>query len=316
MEAASHPWQDNDDFGFPSTGPPVTDNLDIRDMDALQEILDDFKNETNNMPEADLIGLSPIQVHQCLYDPFTETENIVGFNSNIDTSLLAQAPVVDHAQFLLKSLAECEPLRATQKGNLPRKFSAKMSEYIDPPELTKYYSIKSEEDSRSLSVLRYIATNAGLMKMANKKFSLTRRGRETVSKGLPWDVYIDLIKSYCGRFDWRYGDRLPEFKIIQLSFLLSLFMLHKKTGSFISTNDIGDIFVAAFPDVTNEVPESLAKLWGIDGVVKRAFISRFIERFCHWFGLVEFKGKKPSPAVSHDYSVRTTPLFKAVFDWK
>jgi hypothetical protein len=154
----------------------------------------------------------------------------------------------------------------------------------------------------------------GLIKMQHKKFSLTRKGQHLVEKGFEAQHFLLLLKNYMHKFNWGFRDGYPEMGIIQQSVIFSCYLLHRRAGGFIHTDELGDFFIRAYPMVLDTLKD-YRPYDSPEQTVRNAFALRFIERFCEYFGLVEIR-RKPKKPYFQDRLVKTTSLFKKLFCWK
>jgi hypothetical protein len=287
-------------------------DLDFESIDEAQTFADAWLEKNNADPLPEFMGLSPEQMHRVLYRPFEDTSDIVTLNREISREEIADIPVVKETVHFLKRLGELEPLKATVKGNLPRAFAQEMHNMF--PEIIDFpFPIMSEQDDEKLSALRYVLDVGGWIKKRNQKFSLTRRGLNVVRNGFGQGDFFHLMDTYLHKFNWASRDFYPSLDIIQQGVLFSCYLLYRKAKSHVQADKLTKDFIRAFPTILNTVegdpfsePEEL---------VHMAYSVRFLQRFCHYFGLVTIKTEQKPPFIIN-YEVQTTPLFKNVFLWK
>ena len=305
-------------------GPTTTQTLhDIRSamegrsfgsLEEAQAFAASFVEEKNWKPAPEFLGLSPEQMHRVLLRPFEDTNDIVTLNPEIRPEDFAEIPVVIETLYFLRRLNDLQPLKATTKGNLPQAFAREMhaefSDFPYPPD----FKISSEENDLKLMALRRLLGMCGLIKKQHKKFSLTRKGQLLVDKGFEAQHFLLLLKNYMLKFNWGFRDRYPEVGILQQSVIFSCYLLHRKAGGFIHTDELGDCIIRAYPMVLDTLKD-YRPYDSPEQTVRNMFALRFIERFCEYFGLVEIR-RKPKKPYFQDRLVKTTSLFKKLFCWK
>jgi hypothetical protein len=285
---------------------------DFESIDEAQTFADAWLEKNNVAPLPEFMGLSPEQMHRVLYRPFEDTLDIATLNENISKEQIADVPVVRETVYFLKRLSELEPLKATVKGNLPRAFAQEIHSVF--PEAPGFdYPIMSEQDDWKLSALRYVLDVGGWIKKRNQKFSLTRRGLNVVKNGFSPDDFFHLFDTYLHRFNWASNDFYPRLEIIQQGVLFSCYLLHRKANIYIHADELAECFIQAFPNILHTAEEDPFSESGT--ILHRAYCVRFLERFCHYFGLVTIKTEQKPPFVIN-YEVQTTPLFKSMLLWK
>lgn len=285
---------------------------DFGSIEEAQAFADAWLEKKNAEPNPEFLGLSPEQMYRMLYQPFEEASDIVTFNRNLSKEDLVDIPVLKETVFFLKRLGELQPLKATARGNLPRAFAREIhGQFPEDPEF--HYPIMSEKDDSKLSSLRHILDMAGWIKKRNQRFCLTKRGQILNEKGFASDDFYHLLKTYTQKFNWASRDFYPEPEIIQQAFLFSCYLLHKKAKTYIHVNELSTCFIEVFPTVLNEMERD--PFIESEKLVRRIFYLRFIERFCEYFGLVTIQ-RKERLSFNLDYSVKTTPFFEEIFNWK
>jgi hypothetical protein len=123
-------------------------------------------------------------------------------------------------------------LNATGKGNLPRKLCqvAAASYWSELPEDDIHHRIRvnKEEDCDDLHIARVLMEMAGLLRKTKGRFYLTRKYHQmaTAQSGLG-GLYPTILKTCCIDFNWAYRDEFEDIPFIQLSFLFTLYLLHR-----------------------------------------------------------------------------------------
>lgn len=162
--------------------------------------------------------------------------------------------------------------------------------------------------------LRRMLDMCGWIKKRHNKFSLTRKGQRIVNKRFEPNDFLHLLKSYMFKFNWAFRDLYPPLSIIQQSVIFSCYLLHKKAGTFIHTDELGECFNRAYPMVLDAL-EGYPAIDSPEQTVRDAFALRFVKHFCEYFGLVEIRreSKKRYPP---NLFLKTTFSFEMLFNWK
>jgi hypothetical protein len=256
-------------------------------LEEAQEALDRVVNDWNKTSRDDFCGLSPAQMAGFLYDPFGERSPA---RYNLELTDFPETPFLRILKQILLGLSQ-GGLKTTVKGNLPADFSRAVALHYygeeDFREITRFGGYRKEEDWDEINAVRLTAEMAGFVKKEKGRFRLARKAERVLSQGLNGKSYLDLFKAYTWKFSWAYRDGYPEMRIIQDSFLFTLFCLHRfgdepKSGEFYA-----DLFVRAFPMVLDEIPQN--PYWSPERDAKRCFSKRALERFASFFGFVSMR---------------------------
>jgi len=273
--------------------------------DELNEFLSQFRHEINNTVKIDFLGLSPTQMANILHVPF-RPDNAIFQLQEVDKESLEKIPIVASSLYFLNKL-NTEDIKASQLGNLPRDFVRELYDKFFSKETYSFVPHK-EDDSQQISSLRRILTVAGLIKLKSKKFSLTEKGRTVLHNGDYNILFKELFTAFANKFNWGYGDRYPDFALIQSSCIFNIYMLHKKAQEWTDEKILGDLYVRAFPALKRECEIAY---WEPEQEISNCFRVRFLERFCLPLGLIEEKpeGEKLERTVFY----RITPVFRMLF---
>jgi hypothetical protein len=237
--------------------------------------------DINARKNLDFVGLSPDQMHCLLYKPF-ESPQVVQF-------LMGYPEQSSVLYFLDRLIAAMGPngMKMTAKGNLPLPFCREIlagytQAYDDPPD-----GIRSEDQFIELHTIRLLAEQAGFLQTVKDKFFWTEKAEQLLDKGDKAQLYFIFFETYCMRFNWGYFDAYPEARIVQMSFLFSLYMLSVFGAEFRPVTFYEDRFLQAFPMLRDEMegrPYSTP-----DQQAKNCFNVRVIQRFLHPFGLIDIQ---------------------------
>ncbi|MGM0634170.1 MAG: hypothetical protein ACQETO_13500, partial [Pseudomonadota bacterium] len=212
----------------PATGSfrqAVRETLNGREFatfEELQDVVREQETRHNALAGDDRQGLSPSQMHSLLQTPF-EVPEVVRFADNPDS--VGEAPMM-RLFLLLATPLQSARLKATTKGNLPRKTVRDTARaYWSPAEYerrARLSSFSSEDDFDDLHTVRLVAQQAGLIRRYKGHFQLTRRGAGLLEPDQHGRLYMSLFRAWCERFNWAYRDLYPELPIVQHSFAFTL----------------------------------------------------------------------------------------------
>lgn len=274
-------------------------------LEELNAFSAQLMNQKNQRDLAEFCGLSPELMSHLLYAPFN-SPNTVSFSTDIEPT--ADAPIMRMFIALVEAIGETG-LKATAKGNLPLKFCKQMAQQLreedDDNRLLRIGGIRSETDLRELHCTRLVAELAGLIRKYRGKFILSRKCRELLVGPDRGHLYMELFKAYTIKFNWAYSDLYPQAEIVQHSFLYTLYLLALFGETQRSQQFYEDKFLAAFPMVLEEFPETPYSTARDDA--RRCYFLRALERFAAFFGLAELS-LESKELYQYSYGLRKSAL--------
>ncbi|SHO51534.1 hypothetical protein SAMN02745220_04051 [Desulfopila aestuarii DSM 18488] len=280
-------------------------------LEEAQALLDKVVNQKNAAPLEDFHGLSSSQMYRFLHYPFSSLD-LVHFNALNGSNL--SAPILKLLSLLMEAIGN-DGLKATAKGNLPRKFctEATLAYYSEKGVPINRYSrplSRNEEDFYDLHCLRLLSGLCGILRKYNGKFIIGTSYRKELDKHGPEVVYQDLLQAYCSQFNWGYGDGYEDIPFVQQSFIFSLYILSKYGDVARPQEFYEDIFLKAFPNVLKEVQDKPYRT--AEEQLRNIYSLRTFRRCFRYFGLAEvLPTASPAGRLDH-YDVRKTPLLDKV----
>lgn len=271
----------------------------------------DYQRRVGQTPLDDFLGLNPEQMHRILYKPFEDNVDLVALAPDIKENDVENIPILMAVRYFLDELQKSGPLKATQKGNLPRKFVQDIYENMYKKYEEFPFKPNKEEDDRLINSHRHILTMAGLVKKHKNHFSLTQKAKAILKDSDVNKLYEILFKTYAQKYNWAAADAYSEFPLIQSSLIFNLFILKNKAKDYIEGQMLGEIFLKAFPDLMIEA--TLAWKEPAQEIID-CFESRFLKKFCVPFGFVTRK-KKSADFHELTYYYKTTGLFDRCLVW-
>jgi len=271
----------------------------------VQAFTDRYTQQRNQRPLDEFHGLSPDQMYQLLYFPFTSPE-LVRFPEVLGTT--PEAPILALFNLLTEAIGE-QGLKPTAKGNLPQKFCREAALTYRVEETgrknTRFRSINREEDFFDLHVTRLVAELAGLVRRYKGRFILSRDCRSLLNGEGASAIYPRLLRAYIEQFNWAYRDGYPEIRFIQSAFLFTLYLLTLYGDTWRPQVFYEDSFLHAFPMVLQEMPPDT--LLSPDEEVRNCYTWRTLVHFAGFFGLAVVE-----PVSEHllcrEYRVKGLPL--------
>jgi hypothetical protein len=275
-------------------------------LEELQWALDAVMADYNRAPQAELGGLSPVQVQRLLARDWTAPEGALRLNDRLTPDELAGVRLLANARVFLRALEESGGTRVTAAGNLNRKFVAAMLDAMSwPPgfldDLHRYNKVVNEQDAWPLHLLRVLVLLAGLIRKRKGAFVITRRGARLCDESRAGELYALLFRTQFQKMNLAYLDLAPEAPGFQDTIAYTLYRFGRVGDRWLTPERLAPEVV--LPAVLDEIPA----LDYIDapGLIVQARLLRPLKRF----GLAESRevpGAHPR-FPGHEY--RKTPLY-------
>lgn len=206
--------------------------------DATLEELDAALSEAvggyNEVPQEELGGLSPDQVHRLITSDWEGTGSAIQLDPSLSLAELADSRLLDDARIVLALLAgHPKGVKATSKGNFPRAFVNAFRERMrqratpmeDRYEGREATGVLNEEDVWSLHVVRLLLDLAGLVKKRKGVISRTRRGETLTDESRAGELYSSLLRAQFRGMDLAYLDRAESIPELQYTLGYTLYQL-------------------------------------------------------------------------------------------
>ena len=284
----------------------LLEGLEFASMEEAQAFAEGLMRERNQASIDGFHGLSPDQMHQLLYFPFTSPP-LITIPKRLETQ--PAAPILTLFNLLEEAIGE-QGLKPTAKGNLPRNFCREAAITFRMKEPIRHSNrlgdINKEEDFFELHVTRVVAELAGLIRKYKGRLILSRDCRALLSQEAQTGLYPRLFRSYAERFNWGYADHYPEIPFIQQSFLFTLYLLTRYGDEWRPTAFYEDCFLQAFPMVLDEVEPN--PIFTPEQRIRSCYTLRTLVRFAAFFGLATLDPVKTEKPFAPTYRVKKTPL--------
>lgn len=266
--------------------------------------------QRNRLSKDDFDGLSPEQMHRFLYFPF-ETPHLVSFPSCLDVT--PEAPILTLFSLLTEALGD-QGMKATATGNLPRKLCRDLAlAFLGEEkygETFRFGELRSEPEFFDLHVTRLVSGLSGFVRKHKGKFIVSSECRKLVSKHGPAGIYPPLFRAFVTRYNWAYRDSWQEIRLIQQSFLFTLYLLSKHGTEWQTSQFYEDCFLRAFSTVIQEV-SPIGEYYSPEEVLRRCYSLRCLKSFAGFLGLAEIQSDAGGRS-DRNFRLRKLPLLDHV----
>lgn len=203
-------------------------------MNRINERLQTMTARHNSTPRSDFNGLSPEDMHNVMYHPFSE-QCVVSLNK-LCKEQYDRIPLVRQALFLMNTLCETE-LKLTKLGWLPLKIVAKTYALGQPEWIIEELEAKriNEYDANSVWMARIILDLLGWFKTRKGMLSPTIKGKKALSdidSAANEILRFSLIGVGLHTFDGNEDDRIGNFGTAYSVWLLHKFGSTWHSGEF------------------------------------------------------------------------------------
>jgi hypothetical protein len=258
----------------------------------------------NNTPVDDFLGLSATEIHHLIYDSFGD-KSPVQFQCNIEDETLDHIPLFRIAEDFLKIIHRDKQIKLTPLGALPKKAMVELydkkfllDEHIESG-ITKLWK---EDDCISIKSVRLTAEIAGLVRKANGKLLLTKKGTKLLETNSRSQLFKQFFQAFTDKFLWSFNDGYPEQPIGQLAWAFSVIMLEKFGDHPQTVEFYANKYLKAFPKFITFFKHEYS-------TPERQFIRcyglRTFYRFFLWFGFVTVDKQQKYLDLDKDKFIRT-----------
>ena len=302
-------------------------------MEAAERLLDFFSKgesiETDEQPPGE--GRSPersclstgfeemgsMEVDAMLFSPFDPKLSPLLIDTNVDDASIRKVQFLDHIHRYLDLIREREPVKLTQKGNLPLKLVRELRDMnfpaFDNPTLPDI-SIRSEENAPYIHLINVLTRLAGFTKKRYGKLTLTKKFEKTFARYSLGELYRHLLEVYTIEYNWAYEDLYEGSWIIQRGFAFSLLLVDKYGGEKRNVTFYADRFLEAFPFAIKTFPGSRHSTPREN--FESCFCTRLVERFMKRFGLIDIAIEGNIEWKPESKFITKTELFDRLIGWQ
>jgi hypothetical protein len=233
----------------------------------------------------------------------------MAFSPNLALIDLADATFFQNTRLLLAALAAKQGTPATATGNLTRAFVGSLFDRVilsaaNRDSIRHVCKVVNEHDVWPLHLARVVAECARLVARRNKRFQLTRAGKELLPDDQAGALYRRLFLAYFRKFDLHYDFHLRDVPGIQQTLAVILWRLDSVAGDW--TPVCGLASQILLPGVFKELHAAMVspydkEEWILGGYVLEPLFD---------IGLLERKRRSEWTLVTKDDEIRTTALWR------
>jgi hypothetical protein len=150
----------------------------------------------------------------------------------------------------------------------------------------------------------------GVVKKANGKLSLTKKGQQLLEPEQRINLFTETLSTYTNKFNWSSNDGYPQSPVGQLGWGFTVYLLEKFGQSEHAIEFYAEKYLKAFPKLLEFLP--IRQFGTPEGDFVSCYRVRTFERFLEWFGFVKVEHLHGMHGKQSD-SVRRTGLFQEVF---
>ncbi|MDQ2770785.1 MAG: hypothetical protein M3Y54_09815 [Bacteroidota bacterium] len=239
----------------------------------------------NAAPLAAFSGVSPAQMHELLYDPWTPVSPL-RLRPQLPAEVLDQVPFLRLTEELLRVVQRDGFIKLTALGALPGKYLHELyglgflrEDMIE----AGYTKLHRETDVPGLATVHRNAEMAGLLRKVHGKITLTKNAERLRQPAHRPELLRRVLSNFTEKFNWAYHDGYNAPLVGQFGWGFTMYLLLKfgdqpRPLSFYANN-----YQLAFPHLLDTLPgtpwhtpaEQLLSCYG----------HRTFGHFAHWFGL-------------------------------
>lgn len=268
----------------------------------------------NNRPVENFLGLTPSEMEYLLYDTFGE-KSPLQFSNDLDDYTLNQISLFCIAEEYLKILQRDKQIKLTPLGALPKKVMVELYDkriLLDEDIESGITKLWREQDCISIANARFTAELAGLVRKANGKLTITKKGVKLLQQENRIQLFKLFFQTFTDKLMWGSNDLYHDKTVGQLGWAFSMYML-KRFGDQANTVDFyAEKYLTAFPNFITFFNEFYSTP---ERQCAHCYGTRTFDRFLLWFGFVTVKRRKHYLDLEPDKFTRTD-LVNKVFKFE
>lgn len=285
----------------------IAESKAFRSLDDMQVELERIRQEYNRRPQADFLGLSPLQVGKLVFAPLDSDDSAVKCNDGLTMEDVGDTEFFANARIILEAVVREGGVKVTDRGNFNRAFVRQMLEATDFRSEFVRFEIEqgkaiNEAQIGMLHWLRVVLTRSGFLRKDKGRYHVPKNRVLLLEDENAGKLYRDLFVTHFNDFNLAYGDYGDEHPEVQDTVGYTVWALGQEAREWKSADELAaTVFLPA-------VRQELRDEWWVDapGVLLSSRVLFPLKRF----GLVETKtaGDDAVGRISMN-DARVTPLF-------
>lgn len=266
----------------------MSGNLSIEELNL---VVQHKIQERNNRPNADFCGLTPTQMANWLYAPFSELTG-VAISTPDD---LSSSPIMSYLSLIIdEAIMQQGSFKATARGNLPTKLVKKASEKL--PEFAvaqfetessiSHFSGSNEDKFIALHYTRVLAVLSGILYLKGGRFHVKKTALKQYQRHGIRAFFLPMLEAAVTRYNWAYLDGWDDNVDLRTLWLFMVWRLQSHTSLDKMIKEVS----VAFPDLLRQFPHS--EYFSAQDQLVMIIESRFVERFLQFWGFVTVNPRK------------------------
>ena len=248
-------------------------------------------------------------VHRLLQADWESATSPIRFSASLSLSDLAEADFLHNTRVLLAALAAEQGTPATATGNLNRAFVGRLFDKLtlsapSRESIRAVCKVVNEPDLWPLHMARVVAEAAGLLARRNKRFQLTRAGRELLPDEQAGALYRRVFLAYFRRFNLQYDFPLRDVPLIQQSMAVILWRLDTVARDWTPVRGL------ARKILVQQVFEQLHAAMTFAHDTEEWILGGYVLDPLFDLGLIERKPRSEWPSVTENDRIRTSALWR------
>jgi hypothetical protein len=283
-------------------------------LDELNLVAQQRIAERNNRPNPDFCGLSPTQMANWLYAPFSEVAGVkIRTPEDLSTS-----PVMRYLALIVDEAVQSDgSFKATSKGNLPAKLVKKASDLLPGFAVSEFgtpisindYAGANEDKFNALHYTRILAEIAGIIYLKSGRFHLKKEAQKQYQAYGIEAFFLPMLEAAIAKYNWGYLDGWEDEIDLRTFWLFMLWRLQNHC----SIDQLIEEVAKAFPDLLHQLipEENFPPIRLLSLLIE----SRFIQSLLQFWGFVTADPKRYLDGVKVPRKVCIQPLLTQSFSF-
>lgn len=260
-------------------------------IDELNAMLEKVMHTMNETPDPEMGNLTPGQVEQLLYTPWSDPRSPLQLRRDLNLADLKDSAIFINARHFLQALADTAPVKPTTTGNLPRSFVRPLLEIMmDAEKKELFFSVTkvvNEMDYHDLHVARVLCEVAGLIGKSKGCFVIRKKAAHLLADENAGELFARLLETFFKKFNMHYGGVYREAPFVQASMPYTLYRLQLLENKGLPVDALADKILLPSARISLEDLAEENEYWTLPGIVNDQII-----RPLHDLGFVQTPREK------------------------